>query len=54
MKRIFFTGGSGKAGRHVIDYLLNKGYKVLNFDLINSKNPNVNNIVGDITNSGHK
>ena len=27
-KRIAFTGGSGKAGRHVIPELLKKGYKV--------------------------
>ncbi|PSK57860.1 NAD dependent epimerase-like protein 2 [Elsinoe australis] len=32
-KRIAFTGGSGKAGRHVIPYLLSKGHKVLNLDL---------------------
>jgi nucleoside-diphosphate-sugar epimerase len=33
-KRIVFTGGSGKAGRHCIPYLLNQGHKVLNLDLI--------------------
>lgn len=27
-KRIVFTGGSGKAGRHVLPYLKEKGYKV--------------------------
>lgn len=27
-KRIVFTGGSGKAGRHVIPELLKRGYKV--------------------------
>ncbi|PNS13866.1 UDP-glucuronic acid decarboxylase 1 [Sphaceloma murrayae] len=32
-KRIVFTGGSGKAGRHVIPYLLSKGHSVLNLDL---------------------
>ena len=32
-KRIVFTGGSGKAGRHVIPYLLSKGHHVLNLDL---------------------
>lgn len=30
-KRIIFTGGSGKAGRHAIPYLVNKGYKVQSF-----------------------
>jgi nucleoside-diphosphate-sugar epimerase len=33
-KRILFTGGSGKAGRHVIPYLLNKGHTILNVDII--------------------
>ena len=32
-KRIVFTGGSGKAGCHVIPYLLFKGHFVLNLDL---------------------
>ncbi|KPI41392.1 uncharacterized protein AB675_9020 [Cyphellophora attinorum] len=33
-KRIVFTGGSGKAGRWCIPYLLEKGHQVLNLDLI--------------------
>ncbi len=33
LKRIVFTGGSGKAGRHVIPYLLRQGHSVLNLDL---------------------
>ncbi|KAJ5439089.1 uncharacterized protein N7458_010087 [Penicillium daleae] len=33
-KRIIVTGGSGKAGQHVIAYLLEKGHDVLNLDLI--------------------
>jgi nucleoside-diphosphate-sugar epimerase len=33
VKRIAFTGGSGKAGRHVIPYLLQKGHSILNLDL---------------------
>ena len=32
-KRIVFTGGSGKAGRHVIPYLVSKNHKILNLDL---------------------
>ena len=32
-KRIVFTGGSGKAGRHVIPELIKKGHSVLNLDL---------------------
>jgi nucleoside-diphosphate-sugar epimerase len=39
--RIVFTGGSGKAGRHVIPYLLSKGHKVLNLDLIPFPDPSV-------------
>ncbi|KAJ5698992.1 hypothetical protein N7462_000997 [Penicillium macrosclerotiorum] len=33
-KRIIVTGGSGKAGQHVIAYLLDKGHDVLNLDLV--------------------
>ena len=33
-KRIVFTGGSGKAGRYCIPYLLSQGHEVLNLDLI--------------------
>ncbi|MDJ1007117.1 MAG: NAD(P)-dependent oxidoreductase [Paracoccaceae bacterium] len=32
--RILFTGGSGKAGRHVIPWLAERGYRVLNADLV--------------------
>lgn len=32
-KRIIFTGGSGKIGRHVIPHLLEHGHQVLNLDL---------------------
>ena len=31
--RILFTGGSGKAGRHVVPWLRDKGYDILNLDL---------------------
>ncbi len=50
--RIFFTGGSGKAGRHVIPYLLDKGHTVMNVDLVPLDYPGVNNLVADITDSG--
>ena len=33
-KRIVFTGGSGKAGRHVIPELIKKGYKVSDMRLV--------------------
>ena len=51
-KRIFFTGGSGKAGRHVIPYLLDQGHTVLNVDLTPLDHPGVDNLVADITDSG--
>lgn len=51
-KRIFFTGGAGKAGKHVIPYLLNQGHKVLNIDLTPLNHPGVDNLVADITDSG--
>lgn len=51
-KRILFTGGSGKAGRHVIPYLIAKGHKVLNIDLVPLDHPGVENLAADITNSG--
>lgn len=50
--RILFTGGSGKAGRHVIPYLLDQGHKVLNVDLVPLDHPGVDNLIADITESG--
>jgi nucleoside-diphosphate-sugar epimerase len=51
-KRIFFTGGSGKAGKHVIPYLLNQGHRVMNVDLAPLNYPGVDNLSADITDSG--
>lgn len=51
-KRILFTGGSGKAGKHVIPYLLAQGHQVLNFDLVPLDYPGVDNLTGDITDVG--
>lgn len=50
--RILFTGGSGKAGKHVIPYLLEQGYQVLNVDLTPLHHPGVHNLLADITDSG--
>jgi nucleoside-diphosphate-sugar epimerase len=50
--RILFTGGSGKAGKYVIQYLLDQGHKVLNVDLVALDNPKVDNLIADITDSG--
>lgn len=51
-KRIFFTGGAGKAGKYVIPYLLDQGHKVMNVDLMPLDHPGVDNLVADITDSG--
>lgn len=51
-KRIMFTGGSGKAGRHVVHYLLEQGYQVLNLDTRPLDNPKVRTLITDITDSG--
>ena len=51
-KRILFTGGSGKAGRHTIAYLLDKGHRVVNVDLAPLDHPRVDNLTADITQSG--
>lgn len=51
-KRIVFTGGSGKAGRHVIPYLLSRGHQVLNLDLVPLPQPGVTTLATDLTDSG--
>ena len=50
-KRIVFTGGSGKAGRHVIPYLLGKGHQLVNLDLT-PFGPECNTLLTDLTDSG--
>ena len=50
--RIIFTGGSGKAGRHAVPYLLAKGYSILNVDLKPLDLPGVNTLITDLTDSG--
>jgi nucleoside-diphosphate-sugar epimerase len=51
-KRILFTGGSGKAGKHVVPYLLEQGHTVLNVDLTPLDYPGVHNLIADITDAG--
>jgi len=51
-KRIVFTGGSGKAGRHVVPWLMTKGYDVLNVDLRPLQLPGIKNLTADLTDSG--
>lgn len=50
--RILFTGGSGKAGRHVVAYLAAKGHRVLNVDQVPLRHPGVGDLIADITDSG--
>lgn len=50
--RILFTGGSGKAGKHIIPYLVDKGHRVVNVDLKALDHPGVDNLIADITDSG--
>lgn len=50
--RVLFTGGSGKAGKHVVAYLASKGHRVLNFDRVPLGLAGVHDLIGDITDAG--
>jgi len=50
--RIFFTGGSGKAGRHVAPYLAEQGHHVTNADLVPLGHPAVADLRVDLTDAG--
>ena len=50
--RVLFTGGSGKAGKHVVAYLAAQGHRVLNVDKVALRHPGVGDLVADITDSG--
>jgi len=50
--RVLFTGGSGKAGRHVVAYLAKAGHKVLNVDRVALRHPGVADVMADICDSG--
>ncbi|HWB29030.1 MAG TPA: NAD(P)-dependent oxidoreductase [Vicinamibacterales bacterium] len=50
--RIAFTGGSGKAGRHVVPYLLERGYAVLNVDVQPLDHPHVHTLIADVGDGG--
>lgn len=52
MMRVLFTGGSGKAGRHVVPYLAGQGHRVLNFDRVPLGVPGVHDLLGDICDAG--
>jgi len=51
-KRVVFTGGTGKAGRHALPYLKDKGYDLLNVDLRPSEHPDIKTLIADLTDSG--
>ena len=51
-KRIVFTGGTGKAGRHAVPYLVAHGYLVQNVDLKPLDFPGVSTLIADLTDSG--
>ena len=50
--RIFFTGGSGKAGHHVAPYLASQGHQVTNADLTPLRHPDVTDLRVDLTDAG--
>ncbi len=50
--RIFFTGGSGKAGRHVVSHLAEQGHQVLNADLTPLGHAGVADLTVDLTDAG--
>jgi nucleoside-diphosphate-sugar epimerase len=50
--RILFTGGSGKAGRQAVPYLLDKGHQVTNLDLVPLDHPGVHNLRVELTDAG--
>jgi nucleoside-diphosphate-sugar epimerase len=50
--RIFFTGGSGKAGHHVAPYLASQGHQVTNADLTPLGHPEVTDLQVDLTDAG--
>ena len=50
--RVLFTGGSGKAGKHVVAYLAAQGHRVLNVDRVPLRHPGVGDLLADITDLG--
>ena len=50
--RIFFTGGSGKAGKHVVAHLADQGHDVTNADLVPLGHPSVTDLTVDLTDAG--
>ena len=50
--RVLFTGGSGKAGRHAVQFLAEQGHRILNLDLVALNMEGVDDRIADITDAG--
>ena len=50
--RIFFTGGSGKAGKHVATFLAEQGHQVTNADLVPLRDSSVADLKVELTDAG--
>ncbi|MDZ7906275.1 MAG: NAD(P)-dependent oxidoreductase [Cypionkella sp.] len=50
--RVLFTGGAGKAGRHVVPFLAGAGHTVLNLDLVPLGHAGVPDLICDLTDLG--
>ena len=50
--RVFFTGGSGKAGRHAVQHLVETGHRVVNGDMVPLGRPGVTDLRVDLSDSG--
>ena len=50
--RVFFTGGSGKAGRHAIRHLVEHGHRVVNGDMVPLGDAAVADLRIDLTDAG--
>ena len=50
MKKILVTGGSGFIGRHVVNSLIKRNYKVTILDLVNPKRNDIKFVKGSILN----
>jgi nucleoside-diphosphate-sugar epimerase len=50
--RVFFTGGSGKAGRHVVPWLAAQGHRILNVDKVPLGSVSAVDVLADLTDAG--
>ena len=51
MKRVLVTGGSGFIGQHAVSAMLERGWEVVNLDLVPSgiaQTPSYREILGDV------